>query len=140
MKAQITNFIHGFINPKYLIFAVALLNFVWVWLYSHWHFSENIFLATSIVIASVMLLIDRVWSKVIAIFIASYLPVAVIREAWKMHSSTGSLNYRSFILWFIPNANVDEWPILCLDLAIVILGYASYTLVRRAKSQVTNDA
>lgn len=136
MKAQSTEFVHRLINPKSLIFGVAVLNFVWLWLYSKWHFSENIFLATTIVIASAMLLIDRVWSKVIAILLSSYMPIAVIRQAWiAIRSGNASFNYRTFASWFMPKANVDEWPILCLDLAIVIFGYASYTLIRPARSQ-----
>jgi hypothetical protein len=124
-----------------LIFAVALLNFVWVWLGSHWHFSENIFLASGIVIASVMLLIDRAWSKIIAILLSSYLPIAVIHELYiAVRSGSPSFTFGTFASWFVPNANVDEWPILCLDLAIVILGYASYSLIRSPRLQVANDA
>ena len=88
-----------------------------------------------------MLLIDRVWSKVVAILLSSYFPLAVIREAWiAVNSGSASFDIKTFASWFIPNANVDEWPNLCLDLAIVILGYASYRLIRSAKPQVSKDA
>ncbi len=74
-----------FLDPKAVIFGIAIFNFGWVWSRSpEWEFHKYIFMAVLLLVPSVLILIKGVWSNFLAAVLGGYLPVQFAYEFWML--------------------------------------------------------
>ncbi len=143
MKSLIKRLTLLLVDPKSMIFGAAIFNFIWVWLRSpEWHFHRNIFMATLLLIASVLLVLNKSWSNLVAAILSGYLPIGIIGEFWMYayHAEVPIFSYRHF-KYFFGNIEVGSGVLLFIALTFMILGRAVYSVMHSIPKRITpNDA
>jgi hypothetical protein len=141
MKSQITRIICFLIDPKSVIFGVAIFNFVWVWLRSpEWHFHRNIFMATLLIASSLLLLLNKAWSNLLAAILSGYLPIEILWEFWIFahNAEVPIFSYRHFSFFF-NNSEIDGKVVLFIGLTLMILVQAVFGVMRSIPKHITSN-
>jgi hypothetical protein len=130
MKTPILSYVA---NPRLIVFLLAVADITWLCFRSQgWGFHRNIFLATWVLVASILLLLNRTWSNVAALFLSSYLPNSIVFEFWMYayHAEVSSFSADHFRHWGAYTA-IDVWPLSCLGVSILVVGVAVWSLAKR---------
>jgi hypothetical protein len=120
-------------NPRLFMFLLAAADLTWLCFRSQgWGFHRNIFLAIWGLVASIMLLVNRTWSNVAALFLGSYLPNSFVFAFWMYayDAEVASLSATHFKQWGSYTA-IDVWPLSCLGVSILVVGVATWSLIKR---------
>lgn len=133
-----------FLDPKAVLFGIAIFNFGWVWSHSpEWEFHKSIFMATLLLISSVLILIRRVWSNFLAAVLSGYLPVQFAYEFWMLARSAEvpvfSFNHLAYFVRDV--VDVGGAVMFFFALTAMILACSAYSMNRLATERGTsNDA
>jgi hypothetical protein len=144
MKIQIKRTARFFLDPKSMIFGVAIFNFIWMWLSSpEWHFHRNIFMAALLLISSLLLLLNKSWSNLMAAILSGYLPLEILWEfyLYAHDAEIPIFSYQHFAVFFFRSMEMDGRVLLFIALTLMILARAVFAVVRsRPKHITSNDA
>ena len=130
MNIQITRTAQLLIDPKSMIFGVAVFNLILVWLRSpEWHFHRNIFMAVLLLVSSILLLLNSTWSNLIAAILSGYLPITFLWAFWMLahYAEVPVFSYRHFS-YFFRDIQIEGGVFLFLALTFVILARAVFAL------------
>jgi hypothetical protein len=121
------------VNPRLIIVLLAAADLTWLCFRSQgWGFHRNIFLAIWVLVASIMLLLNRTWSNVAALFLSSYLPNSFVFAFWMYayDAEVRSFSVTHFRQWSA-YTQIDVWPLSCLGISILVVGVAGWSLAKR---------
>ena len=141
MKTQIIRIVRFLIEPKSMIFGVAIFNLIWVWLHSPpWHFHRNIFMATLLMASSLLLLLNQSWSNLLAAILSGYLPIEILWEFWIFahHAEVPIFSFRHFSFFF-NNSEIDGRVFLFIALTLTILVRAVFAIMRSIPKHITSN-
>ena len=130
MKNRILSYV---VNPRLIIFLLAVADLAWLCFRSQdWGFHRNIFLATWVLAASTLLLLNRMWANVTALFLSGYLPNSLLHEFWmySYRAEVDTFSVTHFQKWSAYTA-IDVWPLSCLGVSILVVGVAAWSLIKR---------
>jgi hypothetical protein len=143
MKVQIERVARFLIDPKSMIFGVAIFNFIWVWLRSpEWHFHGNIFMAMLLLVSSLLLLLNKSWSNLIAAIFSGYLPIEILWEFWVLahNAEVPVFSYRHFS-YFFRDIEIEGGILLFIALTLMILAWAAFAVMSSIPKRIAqNDA
>ena len=131
-----------FLDPKAVIFGIAIFNVGWVWSRSpEWEFHKYIFMATLLLVSSVLVLIKRVWSNFSAAVLSGYLPVQFAYEFWMFARSAEvpAFSFNHFAYFVRDVAEVGGAVIFFFALTTMILACSAYSLKHLALGRITSD-
>jgi len=132
MKNRILSYV---LNPRLIIFLLAAANLAWLCFRSQpWLFHRNIFLATWVLVASIMPLLNRKWANVVALFFSSYLPNSLVFDFWiySYYAEVRSFSGTHFQNWAAYAREIDVWPFSCLAVSVLVVGFAAWSLAKRS--------
>ena len=140
MKTQIKKLATFLIDPKSMIFGVAIFNFIWVWLRSpEFHFHRNIFLAMLLLVSSILLLLNKSWSNLVAAIVSGYLPLEILWEFWMFphQAEVPIFSYRHFS-YFFGNVEIEGGVLLFIAVTLMILARAVFAVMRLMPRRITS--
>jgi hypothetical protein len=124
-----------------MIFGVAIFNFLVMYLQSPvWHFSRNVFIATLLLIASLLLVLNKSWSNLIAAILSGYVPLEIFWEFYMLayYAELPIFGYRHFIVFFFRNTEIDGRLLLLLALTLMILARSIFAVMRLMPKRTTS--
>jgi hypothetical protein len=84
MKSSIRRAAAYLADPKCMIFGVAIFTLIWVSIHSEFRFHRNMHLAALLLAASLLILLNKLWSNLVAAIFSGYLPLEIWREFWML--------------------------------------------------------
>lgn len=91
---------------------------------------DQIFFSFLLVVASMASLLKRIWSQTVAVILSSFVLFEYLFRAFLVLARSAEVprfSYQHFSLWW---PNLDEWQILLIVLAGVILSCSAMSVVR----------
>ena len=132
MNTQIKRIAQVLLDPKSMIFGVAVFNLILVWLrLPAWRFHGLVFFAVLLLVSAILLLLDRTWSNLIATILSGYLPIGFVNEFWMFahHAEVPVFSYKHFI-YFFSQIEIEAGLSLFLMLTLMILARAVFAVIR----------
>jgi hypothetical protein len=143
MKRAVSFLVNPFLDPRAVIFGVAIFTFGWVWVSSSkWEFHKYIFMAALLLVSSVLIIIKRVWSNILAAAFSGYLPVQLAYEFWMFAKSEVPIfSFRHFAFFAGILDVVEGAVIFFFALTAMILACSVHTMKCLAtRRETSNDA
>ena len=140
MNVQIKRTARHLLDPKSMIFGVAVFNLFLVWLRSpEWHFHRNIFMAVLLIVSAILLLLNTSWSNLTAAILSGYLPIEFLNEFWMLahYAEVPVFSYRHLSYFF--RIEIEGRVLLTLALTLMILARAVFA-TRHSRRLTANDA
>ena len=140
MKRASEFLLNHFLDPRAVIFGVAVFNFGWVWSRPpDGEFYKHVFMAALLLASSVLILIKRVWSNLLAAVLSGYLPVQFAYEFWMLarHAEVPAFSLRHLAVFAGEIVGVGGAVVFFICLSAMILAYSAYSMQRIASGHVT---
>lgn len=121
-------------DPKSVIFGIAVFTFMWAWLVSpEYHFHRNIYMASCLLAASILILLNKLWSNLVAAIIGGYLPFEALREFWMfpMNAEVPMLSSNHFSYFF---ANIESGVMIFILLALLVLTRSVFAIIHQGRT------
>ena len=130
------------LEPKSITFGFTVFYFFWTlaaWLrgpVAHYPFSthsyENVFMAALLFIAAAGLVLNRTWSKLLAVILSGHVPLVFVLIFWIAAEDAGAAPFslRHISLWLRRLDWLPWSPWLWLVLSCIILASAAPSIVR----------
>ena len=124
------------LEPRSIILGFTVFYLIWassMWIRGPlWDYHREMFVATILLISALGLVINRIWSNLLAAVVSGQLPFAFFAEFWMLSKNAevttfGSQHIKAW-LWAISSAGLT--PILWLTLSVVILSYSVVSIMR----------
>ena len=129
------------IDAKAMIFGVGVFNLILVLLHSPvWQFHRNIFFAVLLLASSLLLLLNKSWSNLIAAVLGGYLPVAILSGFWMLayDAEVPVFSYRHFSYFFRGMA-MERGGLLFIALTLGILARAVFAVMRSIAGRINPE-
>ena len=140
MQTQIERLGAFLADPKSMIFGFVIFNLIWVWLRSpEFHFHRNIFLAMLLLVSSILILMNKIWTNLVAAIVSGYLPLEILCEFWMFphHAEVPIFSYKHFS-YFFGNIEIEDGVLIYIAATSMILSRSVFAVVRLGKQRITS--
>jgi hypothetical protein len=141
MKSSTKRLAAFLVDPKSMIFGVAIFTLIGVWMGPPgFHFHQNIFLAVLLLASSILILLDNPWSNLVAAVLSGYLPVEILREFWVFPSlaEVPILSSEHFRLFF-GNFQIESQVLMSVAVTSMILARAAFAIISNDQSETGKE-
>lgn len=141
MNIQIKGTARLLLDPKSMIFGVAVFNLCLVWLRSpEWSFHRNVFMAVLLIVSAILLLVNTSWSNLIAAILSGYLPIEFLYGFWMFahYAEVPVLSYRHFSSFL--RVEIESEVLLFVVLTLMIWARAVIAVMSSIPARSTSHA
>jgi hypothetical protein len=135
MKLSAKSFAALFVDTRAMIFGVTIFALVLLWMRSpDFDILGNIFGSLLLLTASILILLNKRWSNLVAVILSGYLPVEFLRAFWMFPrlAEVPVLSLEHFRYFFGP-ARLASVYILLLFASSMMLARSTSAIMRNAK-------
>ncbi len=124
------------LEPKSIIFGFTifyLIRTLALWRFGRaYHYHEDVFVAGALCTAAAGLVLNRIWSKLLAAILCAQAPLAFLFMFWTTARDTQAMPFslRHINSWLHELADIPPGPWLWLAVSSIILAYAVPAIVR----------
>jgi hypothetical protein len=124
------------LEPKSITFGFTVFYFIWTFAawrrapsYDHY---EEVFITGALCVAATGLVLDKVWSKLLAAILCGQMPLIYLLIFWVAARDTEVVPFspRHISIWLHELARIPPGPWLWLVVSSIILAYAAPAIVR----------
>ena len=124
------------LEPRSIILGLTVFYINWatlMWISGPlWAYHREMFVATVLLFSALGLVINRMWSNLLAAVVSGQLPFAFVAEFWMLsrNAEVSAFGSEHIKAWFWRISNAGPEPILWLTSSLVILSFAVASIIR----------
>jgi hypothetical protein len=134
------------LEPRSFLLGTTVFFFVWASSMRIrgplWEYHREMFIATVLLISAIGLVINRVWSNLLAAVVSGQLPFAFFGEFWmlSLNAEVPLFSSQHIKTWVRLISSVGVTPFLLLTLSTVILSFSVVSILHRLTEMPAGDA
>jgi hypothetical protein len=132
MKPSMKRTAAFFVDPKSMMFGVAIFTFMWVWVRSpEFHFHRDMYVAVLLLASSILILLNKRWSNLVAGILSGYLPLEILREFWMYHrhAEVPLFSPKHFI-YLLGNIDIEGGALMFIAVTLMMLTRSVFAIMQ----------
>jgi hypothetical protein len=128
-------------DPKSILFGFAIFNLVWVWMsLPQYQVDKYTFLAGLLLVSSILIRLNTLWSNLIAAILSGYLPIEILREFWGFSrlAEVSRFSLKHF-RYFFANIEIKGVFVMCAAVTLLILTRSVYAIIHNGRSETGTE-
>lgn len=128
-------------DPKSILFGFAIFNLVWVWMsLPQYEVDKYIFLAGLLLVSSILIRVNTLWSNLIAAILSGYLPIEILWEFWVFPSRAEVPIFSpKHFRYFFANIDIKGGFVMFTAVTLLMLTRSAYAIISNDRSETGTE-